>query len=791
MTLMSRIKELELDLIQEKKARQLAELNLKKKSVELSSLSKALQNSNEQLQYLLHERTSELKGVFSNITDAYVVMDIDGWVLQMNSAAQTLLGFKRTESINMVNLIHPEYKQYTENAFKELFRKGSFTNYKAVILTKANHKKIVQINASIVYDVQGKAKAAQGIIRDITEETLRKEKLREQKSQLDIIIDNSPLGISLSIPGKCGFVKVNNAFCSMLGYTEEELMKLNVQKITHIEHQEAVANLQSRLEMNEIDSYSIVKQYHTKLKNKIWVKTSVSAVRDKKKNIKFQIEITEDITEELQNKQEIKESEERLSSLVKNLQTGILLEDEDRNVLLANEMYCNIFEMDTTPEELEGTNLEGTAGSFMAYFKDPQWFKSRVKNVLDRKIRVVGEELKLADGRILERNYTPVYIDEIYKGHLWSFNDVTLQKNYKDTLQAQKEKYSNIIANMNLGLLEVSNEGLILLANQSFNNLSGYEEHELLGKSAFKLFNYGKKSNQDQSFVNFDCFISEPAEVRIKTKKGRRRHWLVSGAPNYDMNGEQQGFILIHLDITGQKNLEIQKERLLMNLERQNEQLNEYAHVVSHDLKSPLRNISALLNWTKEDFKTKLGEESLHNLDLIQNRVEKMDHLIENILKYSSIDSDLVDNRKIDLNEVINDVVKLLYVPRHIKISFCKPLPFIIADATRMQQLFQNLIGNAIRYIDKEQGIVEIDYTKDDTSYTFSIKDNGIGIAKENHEKIFKIFRSLGDNALSSGIGLSIVKKIIGLYKGEIWLESELNEVTTFYFSLKNTVVKE
>jgi len=788
MASITKVRELERFLLQEKQARKLAEEKLQSKTEELDILSNHLNQSNRKLKQLLRERDLEMESFISNMTDAYVVMDIDGWVLQMNNASEDLLGFERSEKINLVQIVHPEYRKYTANAFEELTRNGSFANYKALIKTKDGEEKIVQINANIVYDVKGKVKAAQGIVRDITEETKRKEQLREQKKQLDVIVNSSPLGMALIKPGTTQFIKVNKAFCKLLGYTEQEFLDLNIREITHGYDHHMMNGHYERLENNETEDFTVVKQYYTKNKDIIWAKTSVSVVRDERKNIKYQIATIEDITKEIEAKQQLRESENRLASLVKNLQTGVLLEDEHRNVLLANTKCCQLFEMNTTPEKLEGTNLEGSAEDFMNYFKHPDQFMQRMKILLDRKVKVVGEELELADGRIIERNYTPVYTDNVYKGHLWSFNDITLQKSYKENLQAQKEKYSNIIANMNLGLIEISNEGTILLVNQSFLDLSGYQESELLGKSARDLFGYKTNIPGKDLFLNMRDFSSKPIEIRTRTKEGRRKFWMVSGTPHNDMNGVQQGYILIHLDVTAQKNLEFQKERLLMNLERQNEQLNEYAHVVSHDLKSPLRNISTLLEWTKEDFKAQLGEESLRNLDLMQNRVEKMDHLIENILKYSSIDSDLVDNRKVDLNEAVGEVVKMLYVPKHIDICYLKPLPVIKADATRMQQLFQNLIGNAITYIDKEKGKIELDYTKDNTGYTFSIRDNGVGIAKEDFEKIFKIFRHLGSHSKSSGIGLSIVKKIIDLYRGDIWLESTVGQGTIFYFSLKDII---
>ena len=169
----------------------------------------------------------------------------------------------------------------------------------------------------------------------------------------------------------------------------------------------------------------------------------------------------------------------------------------------------------------------------------------------------------------------------------------------------------------------------------------------------------------------------------------------------------------------------------------------------------------------------------------MQNKVEKMDLLIENILKYSSIDSDILVEENIDLNQLVHTIKELIYIPPHINLKIISNLPTIKADKTRLQQVLQNLISNAANYIDKEHGLIEIDYSETKTHYIFSVKDNGVGIAKEHHEKIFKIFSSLSNFEKSTGIGLSIVKKVVDLYKGKVWLESEVNVGTTFFFSIK------
>ena len=162
-----------------------------------------------------------------------------------------------------------------------------------------------------------------------------------------------------------------------------------------------------------------------------------------------------------------------------------------------------------------------------------------------------------------------------------------------------------------------------------------------------------------------------------------------------------------------------------------------------------------------------------------------MEQLISDVLNYSSVGAD--NNKKVDVdtNELVHGLIKILYVPEHIEVKVLNPLPILTGDKTKLQQVFQNLISNAVKFIDKDKGLIEIDVVEKIGHYQFSIKDNGMGIEEKFHNKIFKIFHSLNKSKDSTGIGLSIVKKIIDLHGGNVWLESAPNVGTTFYFTLK------
>lgn len=227
-----------------------------------------------------------------------------------------------------------------------------------------------------------------------------------------------------------------------------------------------------------------------------------------------------------------------------------------------------------------------------------------------------------------------------------------------------------------------------------------------------------------------------------------------------------------------------QREELLLNLEKQNQALDEYAHMVSHDLKAPLRSIDTVINWFIEDNESSIDAKGRKSLDLILFNVEKMDLLINGILNYSSIEKQETENRFLDLKILIDEIIRSINVPEHIEIQYNNPLPKVFGSHFRFQQLFQNLIQNAINYNDKEKGIITINCEERENEYEFAIADNGIGISDKYQHKIFDIFSKLDSTTQSTGIGLSIVKKIIDLFEGKIWLESQETIGTTFYFIL-------
>jgi len=239
-------------------------------------------------------------------------------------------------------------------------------------------------------------------------------------------------------------------------------------------------------------------------------------------------------------------------------------------------------------------------------------------------------------------------------------------------------------------------------------------------------------------------------------------------------------------DIGERKRAEAKQAQLLDEVENINKELCDFASIVSHDLKAPLRGISTLANWIATDYSDKLDEDGKEQLDLLVGRVDRMHALIDGILQYSRVGR--VEERRVqvNLNELVPEIIDMVSPPENIEITVEDQLPVVECGETRIRQVFQNLLSNAVKYMDKPEGKISIGCVEEDGFWKFSITDNGPGIEQEHFERIFQIFQTLlpRDEFESTGIGLTVVKKIVEMYGGRIWVEPEVGKGSTFFFTL-------
>ena len=212
----------------------------------------------------------------------------------------------------------------------------------------------------------------------------------------------------------------------------------------------------------------------------------------------------------------------------------------------------------------------------------------------------------------------------------------------------------------------------------------------------------------------------------------------------------------------------------------------DFVYIISHDLKAPLRAIKALTDWIAADYADKFDDDGREQLKMLTIRVDRMNNLLEGVLQYSRIGRVTEDKVEIKLSELVPEIIEMLNAPPRIHITIENQLPTIISEPTRIRQVFENLIGNAVRFIGKPEGSVKVGCIEEEGFWKFSVSDTGPGIDQQHFEKIFRLFQTLQakDQFESTGAGLTITKKIVELYGGRIWLASKVGEGSTFYFTL-------
>lgn len=231
-------------------------------------------------------------------------------------------------------------------------------------------------------------------------------------------------------------------------------------------------------------------------------------------------------------------------------------------------------------------------------------------------------------------------------------------------------------------------------------------------------------------------------------------------------------------------------ENINKNLSFANKELEQFAYVASHDLQEPLRTISNFVGLFEKQYAEKLDEDSKQYLGFILIATSKMQTLIRDLLEFSIIGKNLIFT-SVDCNTLLKEVIAQLdfsIKETNAKIN-STVLPVLIGNDIELKRLFQNLIGNAIKFRKKNKSPeVTISAEENDTEYLFAVKDNGIGIEEQFMHKLFIIFQRLHPEYPGTGIGLAICKKIIALHNGKIWVESKIGEGSTFYFTISKSI---
>jgi two-component system, LuxR family, sensor kinase FixL len=401
--------------------------------------------------------------------------------------------------------------------------------------------------------------------------------------------------------------------------------------------------------------------------------------------------------------------------------------------------------------------------------------------------QIQHRDLELVNGKEMLEERVEERTSELTSANEQLTKEIDVRKKTEGQLRRAEENYrTQFEGAMDAIFVTDAETGILTDCNPAATRLVGREKSELIGQHERIL--HPPKSLVGEYSKTFKEHLAEKQgetlEDEIVTKTGKVKDVAIK-ASLIEIRGKRfmQGNFR---DITESKKAEAFKTQLLEQLASANQELKDFAYVVSHDLKAPLRGIKTIADWITTDYADKLDNDGKEQLSLLANRVDRMHNLIDGILQYSRIGRIEEEKVQLNLNKLVPEIIDMLAPPENITITIEKELPSIECEQTRITQVFQNLLSNAIKYMDKPKGQIKVGCVEENNFWKFNVTDNGPGIDEKYFEKIFKIFQTLTprDEFESTGIGLTVIKKIVELYKGKVWLQSKVGEGTTFFFTL-------
>ncbi|MCA9817340.1 MAG: PAS domain S-box protein [Candidatus Obscuribacterales bacterium] len=346
------------------------------------------------------------------------------------------------------------------------------------------------------------------------------------------------------------------------------------------------------------------------------------------------------------------------------------------------------------------------------------------------------------------------------------------------------------------GILMVDEKGFIVLANKELENLFRYECNELLGEPIEILVPHAAKTSHPGSRQHFFKAPEPRAMGAGRDLNGLRKDgtlFPVEIGLNPLQAGDKRYVVASVVDITERKKSEKILQENLVELKRSNEDLQQFAYVCSHDLQEPLRVITNYTQLLERRYRGQLDDNADDFIEFITDAASRMQVLINDLLVFSRVHTRGQEMRETDCNYVVKkamDNLKLAIEENEATIVIeTEPLPAVLGDSTQLTQLFQNIIGNAIKFRSEVKPIIRISTEEGQEYWTFKIRDNGIGFEMQYAARIFVIFQRLHpkETYAGSGIGLAVCKKIVERHGGVIAVESEPGEGTTIEFTLKRT----
>ncbi len=499
--------------------------------------------------------------------------------------------------------------------------------------------------------------------------------------------------------------------------------------------------------------------------------------------------IVVDISELKRAEQALKESERRYRELTDLLDEAVFEMDLRGKFTYANRK--GLSSLGINEQDLE----RGLTVFDIIAPRDLELAKNRLARTLERQDTGAVEFLIVRkDGTTfpaLTHGSAIVRDDEVVgiRGVVFDISDL---KKAEHALRESEQRFRTLLTSLHEGIWVLDKDDRTTFVNPRMAEMLGTTEEEMIGKSVYEFNDEEWKKITAAKMERRRQGVREQLEGELVRRDGGRVYALLETSPILDDNGNYVGSIAGVQDITERKLGEERLKQTLAELDRSNKELEQFAYVTSHDLREPLRMMTSFAQSLEKRYKGRLDGAADEYIHFIVDGASRMQRLIDDILVYSRVGTRGLPFGPVEMDKVLQEVLlnlKATIDETQARIT-SDPLPVLQGDPTQMQQVLQNLVGNALKFHrDGEPPTVHISAAQQDKDWHFTVKDNGIGMDPELFGRLFVLFQRLHppDKYPGTGVGLAVTKKIVERHGGRIWVESQPGSGSTFHFSLPKT----
>ncbi len=752
----------------------------------------------KRLEHETEKRRLFLENVLATAPDAIVVSDARHIISEWNPGAERLFGYSPEEAFGrkIDDLITGTDQQVLDEAARwtsQIQSRRGITSTETVRCRKDGSP--VNVIVSIAPILTGDEWA--GVVAVYTDITKRKqaEKALQQLSRQDEeALRVAKMGHwEFDIPG--GFFTFNDQYYTLHGTTAKEMGGYQMtaedfaRKLVHPEEASSVGeSIQQGIAATDPNYQLRFEARILRVDGEVrWVTVWFRIAKDTEGNTVKLYGVNQDITERKQAEEALRESEEKYRVFIENLPIGVYrtTPGPKGKVLIANSAYLKTFGF-SSMEELFQINVADLYANPLERknFSDALLAKGHVHRV--------ELHMKRRDGSLMWATVT-ASVAHGDKGEVYfdcAMEDITERKQVEEALRESEEKYRRLVEVSPIPTW-INKDGIITYMNPAALQVLGATHlDQVLGRAALDFIHPDYHAVVKERIAQM---VDEEKTVPLMEEKYLRLDGSiidvdVTAAPFTTFGGS--AIQVLFQDITQRKLNEAEREALVANLEAKNAELERFTYTVSHDLKAPLITIRGFLGYLEQDIRSGDMPRLKQDMQRIIAATDKLQRLLRELLELSRIGRLMNPPENVPLGDLVQEAIKLMegrLRERQVEIRIQEDLPIVRGDAQRLLEVMQNLLDNAVKFMgDQFQPIIEIGTRGEENDMPIVyVRDNGIGIAPEHHERIFGLFNKLDSGAEGTGVGLAIVKRIIEVHRGRIWVESEPGKGSTFYFTFE------